>query len=85
MKTLCSGRMVKTRFSVMPESENFITRNTLLPMSKYRRVCVMVVKSVSLIIVHLCSIRQYKVNFYPLWYIFCKSHRMMHFQLNKQS
>jgi hypothetical protein len=85
MKTLYNGRMVKTCFSVVPESENFITKNTLLPLSKCRDVCVMVVKSVSLIIAQLCSIRQYKVNFYPLWYIFCKSHGMICIQLTKQS
>lgn len=84
MKTLYSGRMVKTCFSVVPESEIFITKNTLLPLYKCRDVCVMVVKSVSLIIVQLYSIRQYKVNFYPLVY-FCKSHGMIRFQLTKQS
>jgi len=85
LKTLYSGRMVKTCYSVVPESEIFITKNTLLPVSKCRDICVMVVKSVSFIIVQLCSIRQYRVNLYPRWYIFCKSHGMIHFQLTNQS
>jgi hypothetical protein len=70
LKTLYSGRTVKTCFSVVLESEIFITKNTLLPLSKCRDVCVMVVKNVSLVIVQVYSITQYEVNFYPLIYFF---------------